>query len=340
MSVVARYFDGQRSQPQQVWLSVQAGCLRLADEGGAVLGLHAVGAREIAERLGGGPRLIRLPAGGLCEVADHAAFDQLLAELGVREQGVALWQTRWLVAMAATLLLALAAFSAYRWGLPLFADYTARYIPPAWAQQSDRQALLLLDRSWLAPSALPESSRQRLRSEFASLSQPAGSKAHWTLEFRAAPAIGANAFALPGGTIVMTDELVRLAGNDQEILAVLAHELGHVRHRHGLRMALQGTLVGLVVTAWLGDASAAIAGASAALLETRYSREFEREADAFGAQMLKANRLSPILLATMLQKLGSQHKAEASQMHVPELLSSHPPATERIATLQAAAQGR
>lgn len=52
-----------------------------------------------------------------------------------------------------------------------------------------------------------------------------------------APQIGANAFALPDGTLVVTDELVELAGdNDDEVLAVLAHELGHIHERHGLRL--------------------------------------------------------------------------------------------------------
>jgi Zn-dependent protease with chaperone function len=274
----------------------------------------------------------------LCEVADHDACDALLLELGVRDRGVVVWQRRWRMAILATILCVFAAFSAYRWGVPLAADAAARFVPVSWALQSDRQVLAMLDRSWLEPSTLPQARKDALRAQFAALGQPAGEPGIWTLDFRAAPQVGANAFALPGGTIVMTDELVRLAGSDQEILAVLAHELGHVRHRHGLRMALQSTFVGVVVTAWLGDASAAIAGVSTALLETRYSREFEREADAFAASMLKHNHLSPGLLASILQKLGAQHGKAEEGGRVPELLSSHPPTRERIEALQAAAR--
>ncbi len=56
-----------------------------------------------------------------------------------------------------------------------------------------------------------------------------------TVEFRASPIIGANAFALPGGIVIVTDQLMQLAEHDDEILAVLAHEIGHVKHRHVLR---------------------------------------------------------------------------------------------------------
>lgn len=331
MSVSARYFDGERSQPQNVRLVAQDGCLHLFDEDDAELGFWRTGELDIGERLGRAPRLIRLPAGGLCEVADHAAFDALLQALGVRERGVAVWQTRWRAALIAVVLCLCAAFSAYRWGLPLAAEYIALRIPASWAKQSDVQALALLDRSWLAPSKLPEARRQALRAQFAALKPE--STAPWTLDFRAAPLVGANAFALPGGTIVMTDELVRLAAEDREILAVLAHELGHVHHRHGLRMALQGTMVGLVVSTWFGDVSAVLTGLSSAVLETRYSREFEREADAFAAQMLRANGIAPKYLASILEKLSAQHGADEDQGAIPALLSTHPETRERIKIL-------
>lgn len=331
VSIFARYYDGQRSQSQNVRLAAQAGRLQLLDEDGVELGIWQVGELDIGERLGRGPRLIRLPTGGLCEVADHLAFDRLMQQLDVRERGVAAWQTRWRMALAATALSIFAVFAAYYWALPVAAEYAARHIPASWALQSDKQAMALLDRSWLAPSALPEARRQALRAQFAALKPHAGAAPEWTLDFRAAPAIGANAFALPGGTIIMTDELVALAADDREILAVLAHELGHVQHRHGLRLALQGTMVGLVVSAWFGDVSSLIAGVSSAVLETRYTREFEREADDYAAQMLRHNDLSPTYLATILQKLEAQMLRQGDEaLSMPALLATHPQTRERI----------
>src|SRR5690606_40050887 len=100
------------------------------------------------------------------------------------------------------------------------------------------------------------------------------------------------AFAMPGGTILLTDELVQLAEALQpqqpqqaltQILGVLAHEVGHVEHRHALRQFVQGTIVAAAVTWYLGDVSSLLAAAPTALLNTRYTRNFEREADAYAA---------------------------------------------------------
>jgi Zn-dependent protease with chaperone function len=55
------------------------------------------------------------------------------------------------------------------------------------------------------------------------------------LLFRDGGSVGANAFALPGGTVIATDQFIQLSENDDEIIAVLAHEIGHVRHQHSLR---------------------------------------------------------------------------------------------------------
>ena len=68
------------------------------------------------------------------------------------------------------------------------------------------------------------------------------------IEFRKSR-IGPNAFALPGGSIVITDELVALVDGDAAVVTgVLGHELGHVRHRDGMRMLLQASAVGVLAS--------------------------------------------------------------------------------------------
>ena len=69
------------------------------------------------------------------------------------------------------------------------------------------------------------------------------------LELRAGGAIGPNAFALPSGIIMVTDELVRIAEHPEEFESVLAHEAGHMVHRHSLRMLLQGSASTLLMFA-------------------------------------------------------------------------------------------
>jgi Zn-dependent protease with chaperone function len=160
----------------------------------------------------------------------------------------------------------------------------------------------------------------------------------YTLEFRSSKDIGANAFALPGGTIIVTDQLVTLAGNDEEILAVLAHELGHVSERHPLRQLLQSSVAGLAMTWYLGDISTLLAAAPTLLLQSSYSRDFERRADRYAADMLRHNGIAPARLADMLGKLESSHPAEKAgkgqASRIAEFFSSHPDTEERIRTLR------
>src|SRR5690606_32631843 len=128
------------------------------------------------------------------------------------------------------------------------------------------QTLALLDGGLLAPSTLSASRREALGAGFSRLDPEGGAQ----LLFRAGPAVGPNAMALPDGRIVLLDELVRIAGHDEEILAVLAHELGHVRRRHSLRLMIRGAAVGAFIAWWIGDFTPLIAGAPAALLQARH----------------------------------------------------------------------
>ena len=134
----------------------------------------------------------------------------------------------------------------------------------------------------------------------------------------------------------MTDELVALAKDDKEIYGVLSHELGHLEKRHSLRQLLQSTVVGLVVSWYIGDVSSLLASAPAAILEARYSRDFEREADSFGAAMMRANGLSPGYLANMLERLEQAHRGDekTTKNESNDYFSTHPGTQERIRVLR------
>jgi len=125
------------------------------------------------------------------------------------------------------------------------------------------------------------------------------------------------------------------------ILAVLAHEAGHVHKRHGLRQIIQSTIMGGLVTWYIGDVSALGAAAPTALLQAKYSRDLEREADAYAADVLKLNGMPASLLADALEALERTHggrgdagehgRGDAGPL---DYLSSHPATTERMKTLR------
>jgi Zn-dependent protease with chaperone function len=196
-----------------------------------------------------------------------------------------------------------------------------------------RQTLALLDHSVFSPSELPSARQDQLARRFTALTQPRAA-IPVTLQFRASPVLGANAMALPDGTIVVTDDLARLAASDDEVMAVLGHEAGHVQERHGLRSIIQSSVVSVFVTWYLGDINALVAAAPTALVDAKYSRDLERDADEYAASFLRVNGLPTSLLADILDKLEASHSGGTEGSGGAAYLSSHPATSERIDRLR------
>jgi Zn-dependent protease with chaperone function len=335
------YLDGTTSRRRQVTLRVDDG--HAVVEGADIARREPLGRVRVSERMGSAPRLVSFADGAFCEVRDHAALDALLGATGFRESFVVRIQSRWSWVAGALAACVAVVATAYVFVLPWGAELAAAQVPPSALAKLSEQTLEVLEGRFFAPSTLPADRRDALTRRFARMVTPDGDQVPHELLFRSSPAIGPNALALPSGTIIVTDELVALAGGDDEILAVLSHELGHVQRRHGVRKALQSTVVGLVATWYLGDISSLAAAIPAALLDARYSREMEAEADAYGARMLRANGLSPTLLATMLERLEGSRRPEGSPAANDEkkdgdgvrgYLQSHPATEERIRALR------
>lgn len=328
----ARYFDGRTSRAHEVVLSRQGG--ELAVEGGGIALRVPLARVEVSESLARAGRVLGLPGGARCEVEQGPQLELLLELLGHREGRVSRWQASLRTALASALLTLALLGAGYRWGLPWLAERLAQGLPEEWVQQLGSHTLEALDAAAFEASGLEPAVRERLAARLAGLSPPAAGLPLYTLHFRSG-ALGANAFALPGGEIVVTDELVRLAGSDEEVLGVLAHELGHLRERHALRGLLQASAVGALVAVWVGDVGSVATALPAFLLEARYSRDFEREADAYAAAVLAANGLGTQPLADLLARLEANHGGPRPRGGLVAYLSSHPATAERIRALGA-----
>ncbi len=335
-SVSAQYYDGNNTRRHAVTLTFAQGWLQVRGE--EISRDESLNTASISEKLGSAPRLIHFNDGAHCEISDHASLETLLTEAGHQPLSlVSRMESHWRVALASLLLLLAGAVAAYLWGLPRVAELAAQRIPYSTAHQIDEQALQTFDHGLMQPSKLPITRQQQLQQEFEKLRR-GYSLPEYPLQFRASPEIGANAFALPGGTIVITDEIILLAKSDEEILAVLAHELGHVSERHALRNLLQGSIVALALTWYVGDISNLLATAPTLLLQARYTRNFERSADAFAAHMLQAKGMDAAKLATLLDRLETSHRGKnrkGSKLDEwLELLSSHPATEERVKNIR------
>ena len=329
----AVYFDGRSSVSHAVTLGLaRAGVLRVSGPG--IEREELLSRVEISEAMGNAPRRLMFPDGAVCEVARQPGLDALLAAAGHGEPLVARIQARWRWALVSAVALLALLVGGYRWGLPWAAEWIAARVPAAVVASVSQQTMKALEELLFQPTALPAQRQRRIADAFARMHPAAAGPVQHRVLFRSAPEMGANALALPDGTIVVTDELVALAATDDGILAVLAHELGHVHERHGLRLMVESSIVGFALAWYLGDVSSIAASVPAALLQARYSREHERAADAYGARMLKANGMSPALLADMLEKLQASHADGEADEPGRDYLSSHPATRERIRALR------
>ncbi|MDH4275436.1 MAG: M48 family metallopeptidase [Gammaproteobacteria bacterium] len=330
--VQAVYYDGHSAQGIPVFLDVVQGRLTLQGEG--VTSDVLFSSVRITEKLGSAPRHLHFAQGGHCEVRDHAGFEALLQSAGYKPKGlVSRLEEHWVYAALASVAMMVIAAIAFYLGLPTLAKYTAAHIPSEYVENIDHHFFDSLDGNLLQTSKLSVARRELLKSKFEALFTTSD-KVRSNLEFRQSKVIGPNAFALPGNTIVVTDELIKLAAHDEEIYAVLAHEQGHVQGQHALRQMLQSSVIGMVVTWYFGDVSALLVAAPTVLLETRYSRDFEREADAFAARALRTNGIAPARLADMLEKLETVHREKTGDekhgTRIADFFSTHPDTQERI----------
>lgn len=147
--------------------------------------------------------------------------------------------------------------------------------------------------------------------------------------------MGPNAFALPDGTILFTDEMVQIAEQDDELLTILAHEIGHVIHRHGMRTLIQDSILGFALLAIAGDISGSselFMGLPALLMERAYSREFEREADRYAITTMRTHNIPSIHFANLMGRIEKAHlaKGKSENKKWSRYLSSHPLTAERI----------
>jgi Zn-dependent protease with chaperone function len=142
-----------------------------------------------------------------------------------------------------------------------------------------------------------------------------------------------NAFALPGGYIVLTRGLLREATDPGEVAGVLAHEVGHVAHHHPeaqmIRIAGMQVLISVATGTSGGNNASSLAGLAAIL---KSSRDAEREADAYAVAMLSAARIDPTALKHFFEKiLKEEGKTSGSAfLNLGTIFSTHPITTERM----------
>jgi len=290
---------------------------------------------EISPRLGDTPRILRWPDGAQFETADNDGIDQLMQRFG-RHRGYRIlhrMERHLPLVLVFTVLVIAFVFVSVEYGVPALSRSIAESLPPEINRQLGQGALEVLDKTTFSPSELPQQRQQELLALFRGYTDR---YPQWRIRpmLRKGNSIGPNALALPGGEIIFTDELVELAEDDRELLAILGHEIGHLEKRHLMRRVLQNSMLTAVVVSVTGDVStvsAAVYALPTLLLELRYSRSFETEADDFAYAFLQQNDLQPAHFARIMRRLEREiSDGSEDDDSITAYLSTHPPTEERI----------
>lgn len=138
-----------------------------------------------------------------------------------------------------------------------------------------------------------------------------------------------NAYAMPGGFVVMHSGLLQLAGSAEEVAGVLAHEVMHVEKRHSLKAMAKSLGLAATLSLVLGDLGG-LASLGGDLVGLKFSRDHELEADREGLKTLVAAGLAPQGMAAFFRKMAAQEKLDLG------FLSTHPGSEERFAAIDAA----
>jgi Zn-dependent protease with chaperone function len=335
--------DGNTSRQKAVVLRVyDNGAIRIqqADTDETIY-RHPTFNAQVSDRLADTPRFLTFPDGSILETDDNRAVDQLLKKTGKRHWSVFVHvlESRLRYVLIAFLIVLLMGTGWVKYGIPAAAKVIATHLPQALFSSADNQTLKVLDKAFFKPSALASDTESRVRTHLQRVLDNHPSY-DLKLRFRKGGKLGPNAFALPGGTIIFTDELVETAKQDDELTAILAHEIGHIVHQHGMRRVVQDSMLSFAILAITGDAtgvSELFLGLPAIMTELAYSREFEREADQYALKYLRSREIAPSHFADILLRIDS-HQEESSEAQgeqedhrkIRNYLSTHPPTIERI----------
>lgn len=340
-------FDGRSALPRRVHLRLIDGQVRLSSTDTEQL-LLQYDTRQVLwpERTRHGARIAQLPDGGSLHALTPSEWDAWMARHGHKSSAVVHAQLSWRATWVALVLLIASLWGAYQWGLPLAAQAVLALTPRSIDQKVGEVAIESLEGRWFKPSELPPATQTRLIEAFDSAAQKARlphlhsqhvSHTPYKVVFRRS-SIGPNALAFPDGTIVITDELVKLLeGQDPVLVGVFAHEWGHVRERHSMRLLIQASALGAISSVVIGDFSSILAGAPALLGHLGYSRDLEREADDTCIEVLRANDIPPAIMVTLFEKLAQarqergKNDKDTGDSGPGVAYSSHPSDAERTA---------
>jgi Zn-dependent protease with chaperone function len=270
---------------------------------------------KISSRIGNTPRYINFPDGSLFETEDNDAIDEMVNTLSddfLHGLAHKLESAKTFVLFTVVTVIVFG-WLFIQYGIPALSKQVAELLPDEASQYMGQGVLDVMDKSWFSESKLTEQKQNELQALFNGFLKNIEGSKNYKLKFRAGGEIQANAFALPDGTIVFTDELINLAENNLEIGSVMLHEIGHLKHRHSLRATIQQFSLAMFITVITGDVSTSssiITAIPIMLVESGFSQGMETEADTYSLKYMLKHNINPAYFAIMMEKLEASYMPE------------------------------
>lgn len=328
------YYDGRTARREPVTITIAPGALSLQTPGGGAMlwpfeqlrqtqGAHA--GEQLRLEFGTNPvESVLVEQPGLAEAIRRASP-------GVNPTLRGRQKTMRIVSLSlGTVVLGIAA---YLWGAPVMAAWLAPMVPAEWESRMGRSSI---DRFLVGQKVCDDSlAVADLRAVMDRLLAGAPASTP-TFQLYVVRDSSVNAFAAPGGYIVVNSGLLAAAKSPEEVAGVLAHEIQHVLHRHSTRAVIRDVpLRFALATLSGGSGMETAAGVAASLGSLKYRRSDESESDRDGMAMLRAARVDAGGMAAFMRTLESRRE------FVPRFvsyLSSHPRTAERAAQLEGLAR--
>ena len=332
-----RYFDGRTALAQPVRITIGARGFQIAKPDGSTLWWDYGEVRQTQGAYAG--EQVRLEKGApfpealLVDDAGFLAAIHAIAPEPTPFHDPARRPLRRRLTLLAALCLPLLGAALYLWGIPAMAEAMAGRVPVSWEERLGRSAVGMLvspeDRLWdpVCTEVLAGIGDRLLEAV-----PPHGYRFRYVLKRDRS----INAFAAPGGFVVVHTALVGQSGSPEELAGVLAHEVQHVLKRHATKALFRDLSLQVLVAAWTGDVGGLETALETAgtLGKLRFSRQAETEADLEGLRMLQAARIAPGGMVDFFKSL--------EKMDLPEgltYLSTHPRSEDRIRELERLAAG-
>lgn len=350
MEIKGLLFDGKNPDKTPLSLIVSGeGSVHLSNNPNSSFKFSKI---AVSPRISDSTRFLTLPDGRLFETSNNDAIDQLISLYNTSKHS-AISSEKWILKTGVMLVFLTLTWAGIHFGVPALTYKIAMSVPEKILIESGQEAMKDFDKKSFTESKLSKKRQKEVKNIFKNILPLEHKKLAYKLHFRSAPKIGANAFALPSGDIIITDDLIKLSSDNNEIKSILLHEIAHVELRHGVQGTIKTSAILLLVVAATGDVtslSTLLLGVPALLLDSSYNRKMEWDADSYSLTKMKEKNINPIAFSNILEKLVNSHKSE--EVNITKVKnenekyedgsdgywSSHPPSKERIERMKTASE--